>query len=478
MENKNGIFRESALERLSSPERLDQLMQVTNPMDWIALTTIGTLVGGALMWSVVGRIPITVNGQGVFTQPNRLLDLQANVAGQINSLNIRPGQCVQKDEVLATIDPIDLRQQLRLSQAKLEQLQNQSQNSLALINQRVLIEKNGIATSRLSLQERLQDTRSLTPVLQSKGVDALQEERYSLEQRLRDAQSLVPVMAQRLETRKRLVSEGALPRESLLEVEQQVLQASQTVADITAQLKKLDVQSTQTEQQYLQNLRSAGDLQAQLQDLDTRTKRLDQELLDTQTQRDRELQEVNREITRLNQQIDTGSKIVSAQSGCILEVTATAGQVVQPGLKLANLQTTEQAAALSGVLYFPVKDGKQIQPGMTIAITPDTVQRERFGGVVAKVKQVSSLPITKQGATAVIGNAEVVESLMSSGPMIEVSAELEADNQTNSGYRWSSSKGPESKITSGTTASARATIESRPPITFVMPFLRDLLGLK
>lgn len=478
MENKEGIFRESALERLSSPERLDQLMQVVNSMDWIALTTLGTLIGGVLVWSVVGRIPITVDGRGVFAEPRRVIDLQANTAGQLSSLNVRPGQCVQKDEVLATIDPIDLKQQLRLAQGKLGQLQSQAQNSLALTTQRMQIEKSGLETTRLSLMQRLNDTRSLTPVLQSKGIDALEEQRRSLVQRFNDAQVLVPVMLQRWENRKKLVAEGAIPRETLLEVEQQYVQSRQTVADIAAQLKKLDVESTQTERQYLENLRSAGDLQAQLQELETKSKRLDQESLEAQTQRDREVQDVNREITRLEQQIATGSKIVSAQSGCILEVTATPGQVVQPGLKLGNMQAASQDATLSGILYFPVKDGKQIQPGMSIAITPDTAQRERFGGVVAKVKDVSVLPVTREGVTAVIGNPEVAQALMSAGAVIEVNATLERDDRTVSGYKWSSSKGPDTKITSGTTATARATVEARAPITFVMPFLRDLVGLK
>ena len=35
---RGSIFRKAALERLSSPERLDQLMQVTRPRAWLAQT--------------------------------------------------------------------------------------------------------------------------------------------------------------------------------------------------------------------------------------------------------------------------------------------------------------------------------------------------------------------------------------------------------------------------------------------------------
>ena len=38
------IFRKVALERLSSPEQLDQLMQVTSPKGWLALAGLGALL--------------------------------------------------------------------------------------------------------------------------------------------------------------------------------------------------------------------------------------------------------------------------------------------------------------------------------------------------------------------------------------------------------------------------------------------------
>ena len=479
MENKDGMFRQSALERLSSPERLDQLMQVVNPMDWIALTTLASLVGGTLIWSIVGRIPITVDGRGVLIQPRQVVDFQANITGQLKALNVRNGQCVKKNEVLATVDPIDLKQQLSLSQGKLAQLETQAQSTSAVSVQRMRFEKSSLDATRVSLIERLGDTRSLTPILQSKGVDALQEKRRSMEQRLGDAQKLVPVMEQRLASRQKLVEEGALPRDLLLQVDQEYVQSRQTVADIKAQLKQLDVETTQTDRQYLENLRSAGDLQAQLQDLDTKAKRLDQETLETQNQRQREIQEVSRETTRLKQQITTNSQILSPQDGCILEVSAAMGQVVQPGLRLGSMQMGAEGGALTGIVYLPIKDGKQVKAGMSIAITPDTVQRERFGGIVAEITDVSKLPVTRAGATAVVGNSEVVQGLVGeTGAVIEVNTKLITDANTVSGYKWSSSKGPESKITSGTTTNVRITVEDRPPITFVMPFLRDLLGLK
>lgn len=534
-QNKEKIFRQESLERLSSPERLDQLMQVVNPKDWLILMVFGGLTTIGLIWSIFGRIPINVEGRGVLIQPRQVVDFQSSIAGQLKSLQVKSGQCVKKDEVLATIDPADTRQQLQLTKGKLEQLQRQAEDSLSLANQRMQLEKSAIAASHTTLKKRLEDARSLTPILKAKGLDAIKQQqinlqqrlqdtqkltpvlknqgltaisqqRISIQQRLKDAQALVPLFEQRFQKRRELAKIGAIATDSVLQAEQEYQQGLQAVAQLQAELKQLDVSETQTQQNYLQNLRTTGeiqaqmqqlvlestktereyldnlrsvsDIQSQLQELETKEKRLAQENLESRNQRNKEIQEVSREISRLEQQLTQNSHILSTQDGCILELTATVGQVVQPGTRLGTLRGGGNDSP-SVITYFPIKDGKQIRSGMSISITPDTVQRERFGGILGKITTLSPLPVTKEGAVSLIGNSDIVTSLIAqNGVAIQVNADLITDSSTFSGYKWTSSKGPESKITSGTTTSVRVTIEQRAPITFVIPILRDLAGMK
>ena len=116
---------------------------------------------------------------------------------------------------------------------------------------------------------------------------------------------------------------------------------------------------------------------------------------------------------------------------------------------------------------------------MQIYITPNTVRRERFGGIVGTVTQVSPLPITKEGTISIVGNPEIVEELIAKvGPVIAVRAELERDSSTPSGYKWSSSRGPENlPITSGTTTIVRVTIEQQAPIALILPIIREKSGI-
>lgn len=52
--NNQHLFRKTSLERLRSPERLDQAVQIIKPLDWLPLTALGLfillgLVGGLMM---------------------------------------------------------------------------------------------------------------------------------------------------------------------------------------------------------------------------------------------------------------------------------------------------------------------------------------------------------------------------------------------------------------------------------------------
>ena len=65
MFGKKETFRRAALERLSSPERLDEMMRAIPPKGWVAITTVLGLAALALLWGFFGSIPDRVEGQGM-----------------------------------------------------------------------------------------------------------------------------------------------------------------------------------------------------------------------------------------------------------------------------------------------------------------------------------------------------------------------------------------------------------------------------
>jgi hypothetical protein len=57
MEEKGkSVFREKTLERISSPEQLNDYLHVTNPGIWAVLTAVIILLAGVFVWSCTGTL--------------------------------------------------------------------------------------------------------------------------------------------------------------------------------------------------------------------------------------------------------------------------------------------------------------------------------------------------------------------------------------------------------------------------------------
>ncbi len=81
--SENPLFRKAALDKLASPERLDVLMRVTSPMGWLALTTVGGILIGVIVWSILGSIPERIDGQGVLLRGGGKNEIRATGSGTI-----------------------------------------------------------------------------------------------------------------------------------------------------------------------------------------------------------------------------------------------------------------------------------------------------------------------------------------------------------------------------------------------------------
>ncbi len=60
MEGKS-IFRKKSLERVTSPEQLNDYIRVTTPSVWIILAATLILIIGTLVWAVFGKILVNTD---------------------------------------------------------------------------------------------------------------------------------------------------------------------------------------------------------------------------------------------------------------------------------------------------------------------------------------------------------------------------------------------------------------------------------
>jgi hypothetical protein len=86
------VFRAAALERLTSPEALDELMHVTSPRAWLALLALACLLLAAVLWAIFTTVTMTVSASGVVTTGRGAHGLGAIVyVTQRQARQVRPG---------------------------------------------------------------------------------------------------------------------------------------------------------------------------------------------------------------------------------------------------------------------------------------------------------------------------------------------------------------------------------------------------
>ncbi len=430
------LYREESLERLSSTEELERLMPVTRSLDWLLIAVAGVLLAFVVVWSVIGTVPTVVNGRGIILRPRQTMQVQTTVAGKILELKVRSGDHVKAGTVIASLDQSDIQKRIDENRRAVLTLEEQDR------------QKNAADQTETSLQNR-QDVSERA---------GLETERTALRKNLTNAESLRPLLQAHVDSNRKLIQENLLGA------------ATKDVADGESALRDNEAKMSD----YTTRL---AQIDGQLQQIETRKATLARQILEGSAARRNEIDQLRRTIETDEFQIRQSGDIRSEYSGRVSELLASAGQVLPAGGGLFVLDVDDTDVGLLSISYFPVRDGKRIHAGMSIQVTPDTVERERFGGILGTVTSVSQAPVTKAGATTTIGNPEVVENLMPDGGYIEVRAQLEPDPATASGYRWSSSRGPAMAITTGLTHSTRVTIEGRAPITYLLPIFREQTGV-
>ena len=115
----NSIFRQSALDALSSPEQLNQLVKVTSPRAWIALWTVVAILAAILAWSVFGRLPTRITGQGVLIHEGGAFHVVAADAGVLTGFRtFNAGETVTRGQLLAHVEDPRLQQRIAAGQAR------------------------------------------------------------------------------------------------------------------------------------------------------------------------------------------------------------------------------------------------------------------------------------------------------------------------------------------------------------------------
>ena len=415
------IFRQVALERISSPEQLDAIMHVTNPRSWIALIGLLLLLTTVVVWGFVGSIPTKVSAQGILIQPGGVFDVFSTGAGPITDVLVTEGDRVEKGQVLARIDQPALTESIEGARAELAELTAEHEK-----------------LRRFAAQDlSLRDEATVLQEAKLRNTIAFAEERLlALDEQTRNLEALL--------------EKGLITKQTLLEVRQEYFSMRDLLTASRNELNRLPIdrlsERTTKEREVVRSQMAISDLQ--------------------------------RRIEALELQHRLVSEVVSPYSGRILEVKKKRGDVIGAATPLLSLQLAgKEVQGLQAVIYVSPTAGKNVEPGQRVEISPTTAPRAEYGYMLGTVTYVSEFPATSEGMMRVLSNVGLVTALSTGGPPFAVYADLVPDARAASGYRWSSPKGAALKVNSGTLCGVTMTVRSRRPVELVIPALREWTGL-
>lgn len=92
------IFRKKSLDKLMSPENLDDYIRVSNPGVWLLLISIVVLLAGACVWGIYGHIDSTLETE-VYADGGELFCYVA----EEKIASVEPGMSVSFDDCEAEI---------------------------------------------------------------------------------------------------------------------------------------------------------------------------------------------------------------------------------------------------------------------------------------------------------------------------------------------------------------------------------------
>ncbi len=466
-----------------TPEEIHRALPVLQAQSGLWLLLFTTIALFTVAFLVFGQIPITATGNGLLLTRNTLVTFQSTASGQLSAWRVRVGDFVEAGQVVAELQQPDTERQLLQTRQQLADVQEKNAviASLTLryldLERDILARRRDIFATRIALQQE-QVNRSGELAKRNH-----QQRLRHLEQQRDNVAAVVALENERrasLHTTQKRLEE--LRRQQLRSADQVLLARQQTsqqgirVAESELQLLQLDFDRIRAEQTYLDALNRLAERQDAVLDLTLDQEELAKNLADLDKRQaelrflmEHEEAELQRTINRLAEQLAESRDLQVETSGRVVELTQAPGALIGRGTRLGTLDTRRGEERLEAVAYFKLDDGKRIQPGMTLRLTPAPVERERFGSVLAQVTAVSSFAVTPEAASLVVGNTEVARQLTRDNHQIEVFAELLIDPRDPQRYRWDLSRGPALTLTAGTLATAWIHLEEKSPLALIIP---------
>lgn len=410
-------FRKQALEYVSEPAKLDDSLEVISPKGWILLIISVLIISGCMCWLFFGSIESQINGTGILLSSTASI---VNVSGTgengtVEDIHVNVGQEVKQNTLLVTLSNDLLVKQINEKKTYLNKLLQEKQN---------LIERETIATA----QEK---------ELLEGNVNKLQESLNEANSKLQQLQKL-------------------------MEIKEAAYKKGIVIIDAVTDAKV----------NYYNLLQEIRSHEAAL----IQTKATIYQFVDTWKERQREMDDnINKtkeELAELENTWQYAHYIYSPVAGTISEIQVKKYDMVTKGQILINIVPNNQK--LYALAFVTAEKGKNIQTGMQAQVNPTQLKKLEFGSIEGSVVSVSDFPVSENYITAILNNPALTQSFLANGPVFAIKIQLDKNQNTVSGYKWTTSNGPNSHLTQGSMIAVTITAKKIRPITLFISIAKGL----
>jgi HlyD family secretion protein len=384
------LYRSDSLDSLVSSDDLDQASLLIRFRSFLFLFVFVLLILVAIACSLLIEIPIKVSGPAVIWSDDGVLQVTAEHPGTITSIKVKVGDRVEYNQTIAVLDQQSVSDKWFSSQEKLN-----------------------------ALKANIKDLEDL----QSKD----KEERVKIEHNVSEARqefdALKATTMKRLRQRKEDLTK--LHEEGLIQFDQYNL--------LFDQIEK-------TEESFIQEKRMALTDKKEEQ----RKQRTDErELL----QKRLEARQLESEVTLLNKQIDKQGELRSHISGSVVEITSSVGDFLSPGSPVILVQPDSGEDKMTFVVFISSEQAKPVKVNMDTELQLSAFPPTKYGKLMAKVKDVSPMPLSSSGLMKELRNDQLVQRITEVGSPFMVKVDIVRDDQGE--FKWSSQSDGERELQVG-----------------------------
>jgi HlyD family secretion protein len=412
------LFRQVSIERLSSPEQLDAVLRVTSFRSWLALAATFGVLAVAVAWGYTGSIPTTATGQGLIVRHGGVLNLVARGAGVVVEMRVKAGERIHANQVVAIIAQPELVEKLKAMRGAFEDAKRQ----------------------RLQTLQVQQNAAKLQ-------IDALNRDRLTIQVQIDDLNGRSKIATEQIASEEQLLAKGLVTKQQVIAARQSVATLQQQIQSLQVKLKQMDA-----EQYTIQAQPAQSDLPLQAN-----------------------IASVERELAALQHELSFAEQVVAPDSGEVLEAKVFQGSAVAPGQPLVSVQP--DASILELVGYLPASQAKDARQGFEVQVSPSNIKREEFGFMTGEVTYIADYPSTPEALMRNFQNLSLVNALSQPGPVTEIHASLRTSPDTFSGFEWSTSKGPQTKISAGMICSVQIVTKREKPLNLLFPYVKKKVGI-